>query len=609
MKIKLIKTIVFTGISGLLIAQSDTNNLHPVLIKENRLEVKTSTNSLVNLSMQEFNKLPHKSVADVLSQVSGIDIRQRGPIGVQTDISIRGGSFDQTQVLWNGLKLNDAQTGHHTMNLPLPDEAIDNIVINKNSAARKYGLNAYSGYVNIITQVPKNNMVYGGFMSGDFGLWSVNFGAAFRKNNWAHHIAVKQTECDGYTTNTDFKTKEIFYQTEYKKNNHQLNIFGGYAERAFGARGFYVPNSSEFETTKCGFIGIKDNFKIGKWNLLVQGYWRNHDDNYVYLRANPSIYTNQHYTNTFGAELHATYKSKLGMSGLGLEFRNEGLSSYNYSGGITKSQLGNRSRNINGFFAEHQLLFHQQKIMITPGLYTNLLNGNQVDIFPGLDFKYFVNQKIIVFGSIDKAMRLPSYTDLYYVGATNIGNANLVAEQSINSEMGAQFKKGNFNISASFFNKFSNNTIDWAKQIDSLKWKPLNIHHVQTNGIDLSINYFTKGILNKFSVSYTYLDMQLLNSESYLSKYSLTNLKHQLVISAALKLPSHFMLAANFRHIERVMFTSYQLFDVKLNWSYKAITIYTDISNILNTKYTETGYVQMPGIWKSAGIQFKFSQK
>ncbi|MFY7734300.1 MAG: TonB-dependent receptor plug domain-containing protein [Bacteroidia bacterium] len=606
---KFVKTLIFTGVSGALLAQTDSHNLQPVIIKENRLEVKNIANSLLVLKAASFNQQAHKSVADVLGQVSGMDMRQRGPVGVQTDVSIRGGSFDQTQVLWNGLKLNDAQTGHHNMNLPFPTEAIENIVISKNSAARKYGLNAYSGYINLVTQVPKQNLVYGCFMAGDYGLWAAHLGVSFRKNNWGHHISVKNTESNGYTTNTDFKTKEIFYQTEYKKGNYQLDIFGGYAERAFGARGFYVPNSTEFETTKSGFVGIKNKYKVGNFTFLAQGYYRNHDDNYIYLRVNPSAFTNQHYTNTYGAELHATYSSKLGVTGMGFEWRQENLNSYNYSGNVRKAQLGNRSRQINGFFVEHQFVFYKNQITITPGFYTNLLNGSSFDLFPGFDFTYKGMRNITFFGSIDKAMRLPTYTDLYYSGSTNIGNAQLVAEQSINSEIGVEYKRNNYNLAVSYFNKNSNNTIDWAKQADSLKWQPLNINHVQTDGLDVAFNYFTKGILNKFSVGYTYIDMQLVNTENYKSRYALSNLKHQLIVSASLKLPYQFLLTTSFRHIERVVLVDYQLLDARLNWSHKAITAFVDVSNILDKKYLEAGYAPMPNTWSSAGIQFKINYK
>jgi iron complex outermembrane receptor protein len=55
------------------------------------------------------------NVADALQQIAGIDVRRRTS-GMQADLYIRGGSFDQT--LPDGFKL-DVQTGHHSMNLAL----------------------------------------------------------------------------------------------------------------------------------------------------------------------------------------------------------------------------------------------------------------------------------------------------------------------------------------------------------------------------------------------------------------------------------------------------------------------------------------------------------
>lgn len=588
-----------------IIAQTDNNTLQSIVVQENRLHIKEIFKSSTLLKYDSAKLLPHKSVADMLSNTTGIDVRQRGPAGIQADISIRGGSFDQTQILLNGLKMNDPQTGHHNMNLPLPAEAIKELLVVKNSAARKYGINAYSGYVNVITQVPQSNMVFAGLSGGQYGLRLYNAGAAWHLKNWGQMIAIKQSACDGYTTNSDFDTKEIFYQTELKSKANQMDVMAGYSERAFGARGFYVPNSTEYETTKSSFVGIKDTYKLGSWKLLTQGYWRNHDDHYIYLRNKPDIYQNQHYTNTLGLEFHATNVNKFGVTGIGIDIRNEGIRSYNYSGGIRSEQLGIRDRNVQGFFAEHQFSFWQQKLNFTPGLYANLLNGSQVDFFPGFDAQYNVNSTLTGFATLDNAMRLPTFTDLYYRGPGNIGNSNLSPEKTINSEIGIQHKKGAITLTLSYFNRYSSNTIDWAKTADTLKWQPLNVNHIQTDGMEFSSSYVGKGLLNKVSLDYTYIDMKLQQSENYKSYYTLTNLKHQLIVKVLIKLPKNLIWSVNFKHIERVNMTDYQLVDSRITWFYKGLSTYIDASNILDKSYIETGYVQMPGRWLSAGLTFK----
>jgi iron complex outermembrane receptor protein len=573
-----------------LTAQTDNNTLKDVVVQENRLHIKDIFKSSVLLKYDSAKLLPHKSVSDLLSSIAGVDVRQRGPVGIQADISIRGGSFDQTQILLNGLKMNDPQTGHHNMNLALPAEAIKEMLVVKNSAARKYGINVYSGYVNIITQVPQNNMVFAGISGGQYGLRSYNAGAAWHHKNWGQMIALKQSACDCYTTNSDFDTKEIFYQTELKSKANQLDVMAGYSERNFGARGFYVPNSTEYETTKSAFLGFKDTYKLAHWKIISQGYWRNHDDHYIYLRSKPDIYQNQHYTNTLGLEVHATNTNKFGVSGIGVDFRNEAIRSYNYSGAVRSEQLGIRERNIKGFFAEHQFSFLQNRVQFTPGIYANLLNENQVDFFPGFDAQYIINPNFTAFATLDNAMRFPTFTDLYYRGPANIGNSNLTLEKTTNSEIGLHYKKGKFTSSLSYFNRYSNNTIDWARTSDTLKWQPLNVNHVQTDGLEFGSAYLGKGIINKISLDYTYIDMKLLQTESYKSYYTLTNLKHQLIVKAMIKLPQNLILTISFKHIERVNMADYQLLDSRLTWLYKSFSAYVDASNILDKSYIETGY-------------------
>ncbi|HEX3104612.1 MAG TPA: Plug domain-containing protein, partial [Terriglobales bacterium] len=62
-----------------------------------------------------------------LQSTPSLDFQQRAPNDVQGDLSIRGSSFGQTLVLLNSLRMDDVQSGHHDMDLPLPTQSVQRI--------------------------------------------------------------------------------------------------------------------------------------------------------------------------------------------------------------------------------------------------------------------------------------------------------------------------------------------------------------------------------------------------------------------------------------------------------------------------------------------------
>jgi iron complex outermembrane receptor protein len=136
--------------------------LSDVIITENRMQTpfSESARSMYVITKSQLASLPVQSVAEALTYVPGVDIRQRGPMGIQTDIGIRGGTFDQTLILINGVKVSDPQTGHHSFNLPLNLDNIERIEVLKGQGARIYGQNAFNGAINIITKVPEKKAVF-----------------------------------------------------------------------------------------------------------------------------------------------------------------------------------------------------------------------------------------------------------------------------------------------------------------------------------------------------------------------------------------------------------------------------------------------------------------
>ena len=65
------------------------------------------------LERSDIQAAPVQSVNDLLKYAAGVDVRQRGPIGAQTDVSIRGGNYEQIAILLNGINICDPQSGHN----------------------------------------------------------------------------------------------------------------------------------------------------------------------------------------------------------------------------------------------------------------------------------------------------------------------------------------------------------------------------------------------------------------------------------------------------------------------------------------------------------------
>ncbi|MCB9249497.1 MAG: TonB-dependent receptor [Ignavibacteriales bacterium] len=125
-----------------------------IVVTANRVPVSFSeTGRTIDvITQREIEQLPVTNIQDLLEQVSGIDIKQRGPEGVQADVSIRGGNFEQSLILIDGIKLVDPQTGHHNMNLPVSFSQLERVEILKGQGSRIYGSNAFSGVINLITK-------------------------------------------------------------------------------------------------------------------------------------------------------------------------------------------------------------------------------------------------------------------------------------------------------------------------------------------------------------------------------------------------------------------------------------------------------------------------
>ena len=380
-------------ITGFAYPQADslkTIQLDSIVIQGNRISFpfQESSRNISLILRDEISDQPIQSIPELLTYVSGVDIRQRGPMGVQSDIGIRGGSFEQTLILVNGMKMIDPQTGHHMLNLPMNFDNIERIEVLKGPGARIYGQNAFSGAVNFITEIPQKSLkatIYG----GDHKLYGGSFSLSLPIKKYNQYISFSRNASEGYRYNTDFSVNNLLYQSSIKINSSELDFLGGFTDRAFGANGFYAsPDFTEqYEEVQTGFVSLGYKKKSGSFMYNPRVYWRNNTDNYYFLRDNPEFYENLHTTNVAGLELNSNWENTLGVSGFGFEIRTERIHGDWVRDGISsKSILDGFHRNNLGFFAEHKFRF-RDKLDITPGLYLSNYSDFGWSYFPGIEFQ------------------------------------------------------------------------------------------------------------------------------------------------------------------------------------------------------------------------------
>ena len=620
MKKTLLAILIFQIITTHINAQENKSEIEldqVELITSPRIEIKNTDNSIsvLTISREEIQKSTATNVSELLQQIAGLDIRRRGAEGMQADLYIRGGSFDQTLLLIDGIKVEDPQTGHHTMNMTLPLEVIEKIEITKGSAGRIYGQNAFTGAINIITKKDIENNISLNLTGGSFDQKRAAVTMQRNLKNSDLLINYNRKESEGYRYNTDFKNDEFFIKSNFKINNQNISAIGAFNERKFGANGFYASPAAidQYEETQASIVGLSTTYKKDKLIIKPKLYWKRNQDMYVYLRQDPSVYRNLHISNKVGVEVNASTPNAIGNLGIGFDLSKVSLSSNN---------LGDRDRTMLNIFIEQKIDFQSEKIDLTPGVaithfsdVSTRLNYrsnffNNLFFYPGMDLGYRVNQNLKLYSNIGYTYRIPTYTDLFYSSPTTLGNENLKLEKALTKEFGLKYLKNNFNLSMSLYQRDASDIIDYVKNNEAEPWQASNIREIITNGFELSMGYkFYLGAFRPQSINigYSNINDDLLETDFAFSRYALNSLKNQITATYMFQVRDFISSTISFKNSKRLNDEGYTLIDFRTSYIYDKFTISVILNNILDTEYSETNLVPMPGFNSLVGIKYSIN--
>ncbi len=583
------------------------------------------SSSIQIISMVQNKDMPIRSVNEALLFVPGLDLRQRGGQGIQGDLSIRGGTFEQNLILINGFKLVDPQTGHHALNLPVLLTNVQSIELYKGSATRIFGQNAMTGAVNFVTQVTNKFGVNMQVFAGDFGGVGTQATVSAPIGKLNQSFSMGYDKSNGHWNNSDHVNQQYFYDASLPVGKKQeVRAIVGYTDRSFGANGYYTSAfPDQWESTQMGLAGLSHQISLKKLKFLTKASLRTHRDEFRLKRFDPAFYTNKHWSEVMTLEETGQWNTRIGTTGFGAEFRQEGLNS---------SNLGERDRTYFSGFIDHKLTFLNRKLVIVGNAhYFNLgMNGNVYQkVLPGFEVSFMPIKTLKIFGNISQSYRAPSYTELFYQDPSNVGNPDLQPEYATNAELGISFsyadlselnsmEKSRITMDVTLYRRNTSNMIDWIRYPAAMlnPWMPVNLSSVIFTGIESNVSYRWNGngviMIRELSLGYNYLDAShqftdvLGQSES---RYAFSGLRNQLIGRLTMNLTHWVNVTVAYRGIDRVGGNAYSLMDAKIKVNpTRNLSMFLEGNNLFNTDYIEAGYVQMPGRWFKLGMSISFSE-
>ncbi len=601
------------------------------------------------LSRDDIQAAPVQSINDLLKMAVGVDVRQRGPIGAQTDIGIRGGTSEQITILLNGINICDAQTGHNAFDLPCDLADIERIEVLEGPAGRVYGTSSLVGAINIVTRKAGTTSGEVRMEGGSFGYLSVGgranieSGKADPKSGkadinsglWNNQLSASYTRSDGYQRskaghlNSDYEGGKVFYQGGYQDGLLKLSWHAGLSARGFGSNTFYSAKFDEqYERTLKLYTTVQGEVTAGKFHFRPSIYWNRGYDRFELIRGSEDkVPFNHHRTDVFGVTLNSYFDWIAGRTAFGAELRNEDIVSGNlgeplnephdnYKYGLNRSNLS--------MHLEHNILLKRFTLSAGFVAVKNTWNQMPFTIYPGVDASYRIGDDWKVYASYNESLRMPSFTELYYSVGGHKADKYLKPEELRAVEGGVKYSNRFLTAQASIFHHHSRNMIDWVMDTrdENAIWQSVNHTKVNTLGQEVSatldLGYLLHTERTTLSVAYCHLH-QSKDEQPYLqSQYSLEYLRHK--VSTQLRFPiwAQLNMMLSWRYQDRMgtytnnngevcNYHPYSVLDGRLSWDADNYTLYIDANNLLSKRYVDYGNVPQPGFWIKAGATLRLN--
>ena len=596
------------------------------------LTAQQSAKIVAVITREDIHRAEVQTINDVLKLATGVDVRQRGGFGVQTDISINGGTFDQITILLNGVSVSNPQTGHNASDFPVAPDDIERIEILEGAASRVFGTAAFTGAINIVTK--KSSANGGGIMAegGSFGTYNVGAGASYTTKKVSHRLSGGYTKSDGGTDNSDFEKYRGYYNGNISTSHLDFDWQAGVSKQRYGANTFYSAKyDNQFESTTHHLLSLSSRVHNLPLDLQLMPtlYFNRFYDHYQLFRGKEGAKNgeNYHRLDYYGASLNISFTTLLGKTAVGADIRKEHILSTAYGEALAEDKQKDISgsdrkydkqgdRTNTSFYLEHNILIGG--LTISAGLLANKNTGLDADyrFYPGVDISYRPDEHWKLYASWNKALRMPTWTDLYTNNVAQLGDRNLRPEKNSTWKTGVRMLYPGVEALASAFYSKGTNMIDWVYETEtSTRYHALNIGKLNNMGYSLDVtlrwNALTASscpLAPVLRLGYAYIHQKHETEHTiYRSLYALEYLRHKFTATLSHHVWSSLSAFWSLRWQQRMNgYHPYAKLDAKLLWDRPSYSLWLKADNLTCHRYYDLGSVRQPGLWIMAGSSIKF---
>ncbi len=518
----------------------DTVQMEEVVVTATGTEVplKDATQAVTVITEKQIQEQQAVRVEEMLRFVPGVTINQSGSRGGTTSLFLRGGNANNTQVLFNGIQLNDAG-GNFDFNA-LTTDNLSRIEVVRGPMSALYGADAMVGVVNLMTLKgvgpPTLNLAAGAGPHVENGYATEEYRATLLGSYKKFGFSIGYTHLfdpgilafnNRYRNNAlvarlDFDPLDnlsITYYTLYLNNRFEFPTENGgdlLDRKSRGGPGFDPDqNSSKQDLLQ----GLAVNYSPFPWwqNQLTLGLTarqRHLDDpanppanDFQLLFGNDSSVFDYFFGsfNSKERELRYTldYRSNFtfgtrekvqSISTLGFYAREENFKQWVWTGnGLfstpTNSFLGTR-RGATAFYAQQQLNLKNRVFLVGGFRVENSSVFNQAEFIPRASAAVrFPKTNTTLRAAGGRAIKEPTFLESFSRSQLSAANPNLKPEQNVSWEVGIDqyFFNNHGQISVTYFENYFNDFITFVPRVFPLLSTFENIGAVRISGLESSV--------------------------------------------------------------------------------------------------------------------------